>query len=287
MSMELRTAYWDDRDSREAFQRFILDIHNLDFNAWEEAGYWDDAYRPFSWFQDGEVISSVCIYSLPAVIDGRNTKMAQISGVGTLPEYRRCGLNRELTAAGLQWAGSEHEGVFLFSDEDAIPFYEHCGFSPMKEYLPILPVEPAPKRSGAIRVNTGDKEDLDRVYAYANSSIAVSERFTVGNPKLFMFHAMYTISHGIWEVPELECLVCFRREGETLRIYDILGQSIPTFEQLYPHIAEATDRQVEFHFHPDRLGLGDTGRRELIGNNLFVRPGFPVSDPVFPYTSRA
>jgi GNAT superfamily N-acetyltransferase len=141
MKMELRTAYWDDRESREAFQRFILDIHNLDFNAWEEAGYWDDAYRPFSWFQDGEVISSVCIYSLPAVIDGRTTKLAQISGVGTLPEYRRCGLNRELTAAGLQWAGTSHEGVFLFSDEDAVPYYEHCGFKPSRCY-------DVPERSG-------------------------------------------------------------------------------------------------------------------------------------------
>lgn len=285
--MELRTAYWEDRDSREAFQRFILDIHNLDFNAWQEAGYWDDAYRPFSWFQDGEVISSVCIYSLPAVVDGRRTRMAQISGVGTLPDYRRCGLNRDLTAAGLKWAGQEHEGVFLFSDEDAVPFYEHCGFTAMDEHVPVLQVQPASRRPGAVRMDTGDRSVLDRIYAYANSTAAISQRFTVGNPKLFMFHAMYTVPYGIWEIPELECLVCFRRDGDTLRIYDILGRSIPTFEQLYPYICEGTDRWVEFHFQTDRLGLGETGRRDLVGNNLFVKPGFPVTDPVFPYTSRA
>jgi len=287
MKMELRTAYWDDMNSREAFQRFILEIHNLDFNAWEEAGYWDDAYRPFTWFQDDEVISSVCIYSLPAVIDGRKTKLAQISGVGTLPAFRRCGLNRELTAVALQWAGAEHEGVFLFSDEDAIPFYAHCGFTPVKEYLPILPVEPVQERAGAVRMNTGDRSDLDRIYEYAQNSVEVSDRFAVGNPKLFMFHTLYTMRDKVWEVPGLECLVCFRREGDTLIIYDILGESIPTFQRLYPYIAAETDRRVEFHFNPDRLDLGDTGRRELIGNNLFVKPGFPVADPVFPFTSRA
>ena len=282
--MELRTAYWDDRDSREAFQRFILDIHNLDFNAWEEAGYWDDAYRPFSWFQDGEVISSVCIYSLPAVIDGRRTKVAQISGVGTLPEYRRCGLNRELTAAGLQWAAREHEGVFLFSDVDAVPYYERCGFTAMDEYLPTVEIEPVPRQGAAVLLGPPDQ---DRIRRFAERTAAVSRKFAVGNWKLFMFHALYTLRDRIWEIPDLECLVCFRRSGATLMIYDILGESIPTFERLYPYISAPTDRTVEFHFHTDRLGLGESGRRELIGNNLFVKPGFPVDEPVFPYTSRA
>ncbi len=287
MKPELRTAYWDDRESREAFQRFILEIHNLDLTGWEQAGYWDDSYRPFTWFQDGEVLSSVCIYSLPAVIDGRRTKLAQISGVGTLPAYRRCGLNRELTAIGLQWAADEHDGVFLFSDEDAIPYYAHCGFTAMDEHLPTLPVNPLPRRGGAVRMNSADKHDRERIYDYAQKTSPVSGRFTVMSPRLFMFHAMYTLQRRIWEIPELDCLVCFRREGDTLMIYDILGESIPTLDRLYPYISAETDRLVEFHFNPDRLGLGDTGRRELLGNNLFVKPGFPVDDPVFPYTSRA
>ena len=287
MSMEMRTAYWDDRESRDAFQRFILDIHNLDFAAWEAAGFWDDAYTPFTWFQDGEVISSVCIYSLPAVIDGRETKVAQISGVGTLPEYRRCGLNRELTAAGLKWAGEEHEGVYLFSDEDAIPFYAHCGFTAVDEHLPTMALEPVQKITGAVQVDLDKKMDLDRVYGYARSTAAISRQFAVGNPKLFMFHAMYTLRDTIWEVPDLGCLVCFRRKGDTLMIYHILGESIPSFHRLYPFIAAETDRRVEFHFHADQVAPGAAGRRELFGNNLFVRPDFPVKEPVFPFTSRA
>ncbi len=210
MNLELRTAYWDDRESREAFKRFILEIHNLDFTAWEQAGYWDDAYRPFTYFLDGEVVSSVCIYSLPAVIDGRRTKVAQISGVGTLPAYRRRGVNRELTQAGLQWAGREHEGVFLFSDEGAIPYYAHCGFTPLEEHVPTLPLEPAAQREGAVRLNACDRRDLERIYGYAEKSAPVSDRFAVMSPKLFMFHALYTLREKIWEIPALDCLVCYR-----------------------------------------------------------------------------
>jgi predicted N-acetyltransferase YhbS len=287
MNLELREAYWDDRESREAFKRFILQIHNLDFTAWEKAGYWDDAYRPFSYFQDGEVISSVCIYSLPAVIERRRTKVAQISGVGTVPACRRRGLNRELTRVGLEWAGQGHEAVFLFSDEGAVPYYRRCGFQAIDEFRPSLMMDPMPQRSGAVRLNVADRKDLRRIYEYAERSGPVSERFAVMSPRLFMFHALYTLRENIWEIPELDCLVCFARDDQGLQIYGVLGESMPSFETIHPYIAEESDRRVELHFHTDLLGLNDTGRREIFGNHPFVQPGFPVSDPVFPYTARA
>lgn len=287
MSLEMRTAYWDDRESKDAFQRFILEIHNLDFTSWEEAGYWDDDYRPFTIFQDGEVLSSVCMYSLPAVIDGRSTRVAQISGVGTLPEYRRCGLNRELTAAGLQWAAPDHEGVFLFSDDDAMPYYAHCGFQAMDEHIPTAEIIPVSRRRGAVMLDAGDAADREKIYRYAGCTAPVSNRFTAGSPKLFMFHALYNFRNRIWHIPEPDCLVCFRREGDTLAIYDVLGESIPTLDQVYSYISEESDRRVEFHFHSDRFAPDASGRRELIGNNLFVKPGFPIKEPVFPYSSRA
>ena len=131
--LQLRTAYWDDLAARGSFKSFIRDIHGLDFSAWESAGFWDDAYRPFSFFVGGEVVASVCLYLLDAVIEGRATKVAQISGVGTRPEWRRRGLNRQLTEMALEWGRSRFEGLFLFSDTDAIPFYESCGFEPQAE----------------------------------------------------------------------------------------------------------------------------------------------------------
>ena len=48
-------------------------------------------------------------------------RLAQISGVGTRPGWRRRGLNRHLTEVALDWARGKHEGVFLFSSDEAIP----------------------------------------------------------------------------------------------------------------------------------------------------------------------
>ena len=132
-NLELRTEYWHDDRARAAFKTFMRTIHGLDFTRWESAGFWDDAHTPFSYFQGEEIVASVCIYLLDAIVEGRSTRLVQISGVGTLPAWRRRGLSRQLTEIGLAWAAGRHEGVFLFADDDAVAYYEHTGFRPVQE----------------------------------------------------------------------------------------------------------------------------------------------------------
>ena len=287
MNLALRTEYWHDPKARGAFKAFMLEIHGLDFSEWESGGYWDDAYTPFSFFQGDSVVASVCIYLLDAVIDGEPTHVAQISGVGTLPEWRRKGLNRQLTDVGLEWAKDRHDGVFLFADTDAIPFYQKCGFRPIDEYVEIVKVTPVPNLGGAVKLDPGNKHELDRIYEYATQRTPVSDTFSVLNAKLVMFHVLYGLSHHVYEIPDLGCLVFYRREKDCLSIFDIVGERIPRLEELYPYIAGEDDRFIEFHFHTDKLGLDVIKTRPILGNNPFVNGAFPVDKPVFPYTSRA
>jgi GNAT superfamily N-acetyltransferase len=287
LDLALRTEYWDDLKAREAFKRFVLEIHGLDFSEWESAGYWDDAYTPFSFFDGDTVIASVCIYLLDAVIEGEATRLAQVSGVGTLPDWRRQGLNRRLTDIGLDWALGKHAGVFLFADDDAIPFYERCGFRPVEEYVEVVDVTPVPNRGGAVKLDPGRKSDLDRIYQRAKNRAPVSDRFAVLNEKLVMFHALRGLRDHAYEIPDLDCVVFYERSGDCLRIYDVVGGSIPTLNELYPYIADGCDRTIELHFQSDKLEPGGTTSRVLRGNNPFVMGEFPIERPVFPFTARA
>ena len=285
--LELRQNYWDDRESRAAFKRFILAIHNLNFTAWEEAGYWDDRYRPFSWFKDGEVISSVCIYLLDAVVQGRPCKMVQISGVGTHPDFRRRGLNRELADIGLEWAKTQRfRGLFLFADEEAFPFYEHCGFSPLTEYKAVMEIEPLAHRKGLIPLDPANPAHRYRIWTYARYRHPVSDTFWAGTARLFMFHALYTLKNFLYEIPDLECLLAYRRKGDLLEIFDVVGKRIPDLKSLYPFIGCQTDRQVRFHFFPDLLKV-DARLETIPESDAFTRGDFPVQPVVFPFTSKA
>ncbi len=287
MSLSLRTGYWDDLAAHGAFKEFLIAIHGLDLSEWESAGYWDYAYTPFSFFDGERVVSSVCVYSLEAVIDGARARVAQISGVGTLPAWRRKGLNRQLTEHALEWAREAHQAVFLFADTGAIPFYTACGFTPIDEFVEFAEVRPVAKKAGAVKLDPANKEHLHRIYNYAESRGPVSEKFSVLSPKLFAFHCLCSLRDRVYEIPDLHCLVCYERAAGLLKIFDIVSQDPPPFDQLYPYIAHDADSEVEFHFHTDKLGLARLQARPLTGNNPFVKGPFPQERPVFPYSCRA
>jgi hypothetical protein len=211
----------------------------------------------------------------------------QISGVGTHLDWRRQGLSRKLTVLGLERFRDQHEGVFLFADEEAIPYYLRCGFSALDESQEFCQINGVPIKSGLVRLNPSDQQDLDKIYGYAESRVRISDKFSIFSPKLLMFHALYTLRNKVYEIPELDCLVFFDRNDEVVNIYDILGRTIPTFEEIYPYISSETDKQINFHFHTDKLGIRGVQTRVLLGNNTFVKGSFPLSAPVFPFTSRA
>jgi len=289
MDFELNTHYWDDSEKKAAFKTFIHKIHNLDFTLWESAGYWDDAYTPFSFFKEGKVVSSVCVYLLKAVIHGRKTCLAQISGVGTLPEWRNKGLNRQLTEMGLKWAQNKHEGVFFYADTGAIPFYKKCGFTPLEDYKESLEIHPCVKQAGLKKLNPDNIKDLDKIYSYARKRTPLSDKFSVLNAKLVMFHVLYDLPDCIYEIPDLDCIIFFRRKNGLITIYDILSKSIPSLNEFYPYISKDTDRRIEMHFSSDKLNIDKkrTHRIHIHGNNVFTKGIFPVSEPVFPYTAKA
>jgi len=286
--MELRQQYWQDADSKDAFKCFIMQIHGLDFDEWESRGYWDDSYTPFSFFVGGKVVSSVCLYLLTAIVDGQETQLVQVSGVGTLPEFRRRGLNRELTANGLKCFAGKHDGVFLFSDDDAISFYKRCGFSEVGEVLENVSLIRRVNRPGLRKLDPDNQDDLDKILRYARERSPVSQKFAIMNERLLMFHALYTLRDCLYEIPELKCLVFFRREGSHLKFFDVVAETMPSFDDLYAYLAEEGDRSAEFHFCTDQLKLGGTERGSLQGNNLMTLAGlWRNGAPVFPFTAHA
>ena len=287
MALAIRTEYWDDPKARRAFKEFMVTIHGLDLSEWEAGGFWDYAYTPFSFFDGGKIVSSLCVYSLEAIIKGRTTHLAQISSVGTLPAWRRKGLSRKLTNTGVEWARDSHEGVFLFADREAIPFYKACGFKPIDEYVEVVAASKVPKRKGAVKLNPGVPHDLARIYEYAKRRTPISAKFSIMNEKLIMFHCLHSLRDSVYEIPDLDCLAFLKRGQGRLRIYDIVGARVPFLKEFYPYVADPTDRTIEFHFHADNLGLEEVETKVLRGNNPFVTDPFPVQRPVFPFTARA
>ncbi|MCH7879915.1 MAG: GNAT family N-acetyltransferase, partial [candidate division Zixibacteria bacterium] len=103
-------------------------MHGVDLSSWDKLGFWDQKYRPFSYFSGASLVSNVCVYSMEMTIQGKRSLGAQISAVGTLPEFRRQGLSLKLTRRAMDWAHEDHDFFFLFADKNAYQCYDKFGF---------------------------------------------------------------------------------------------------------------------------------------------------------------
>lgn len=286
----LRTRYADDRALRAELVRFIFSTFRLDLGPWDDAGYWDERYVPFSFFRGDRIVASACSYSMEMVIDGQRTKVAQLSGVGTVAEHRRQGLNRRLVEEILAHAASTgHGGAFLFADADAVPFYERFGFRSVEEHASILSVGGVARRHGLRKLDMARPADRDRVFAAASARTPVSSVLGVLNAKLFMFHALCLLSDHVYEVADLGVIVVLEVARGRLTLYDVVGPELPTFAELHPYLATSPHDEVLFHFEPDRLDVEPTGRVALRDNGTHVLApfGLPRVACTLPFTCHA
>lgn len=288
MTTTLRTAYWQDLAARQSFKDFILQIFGLNFSRWESAGYWDDDYSPYSYFAGDRVVASLCIYTMPAMVNGRACTVAQVSGVGTLPEYRRQGLNRRLHKIALAKALAEHRFAFLFADDDAVPFYRKCGFRPVAVHAVVVPLPAVVPNPGIEKLDMNDSAVRDSLYRLACVRAPVSQVFSTMNPKLVMYHLLYRLRDCAWRIPALDAVVLMKRGADRTVVYDILARELPRFEQLAPFLTAGGAREVEFRYSVDALDVPAWRLRELPGENFHVMGGFDLGpQPVLPFTSQA
>ncbi len=288
MAPTLRTAYWQDLAARQSFKDFILKIHRVDFTAWDSAGYWDDDYSPYSYFAGERLVASLCIYTMHARVNGRACKVAQVSGVGTLPEYRLQGLNRRLHEIALAEAFARHEFAYLYADDDAVPFYRKCGFRPITAYAVVAPLPAVVPDSGIEKLDMNDAAVRDSLYRLACARAPVSQVFSTANPKLVMYHLLCRVRNHVWRIAALDAVVLMKANGEKTVVYDILARELPSFEQLAPFLSAGDTREVEFRFPVDALDVPAWTVRELPGENFHVMGEIDLGPrPVLPFTSTA
>lgn len=289
MDLTYREAYWDDAALKAEFIRFLDRTHNLNLTAWDRAGFWDPKYRPFSYFEGDRLVANVCVHSMKMTANGRRCRVAQVSAVGTQPEYRRRGLNLKLTERAIAWAQDSHEFFFLFADEEAFPFYQKCGFRRVEEFKPRLALGGKQAIAGEIKMNWDQEDHRGRIIAMAGNRAPVSNELGVSNLRLFLFWCLYFLKDNIYYIPDLDVLVLYKREGDVLTVCDIVGEHIPAFSDIYPYISKPSDRAVEFLFMPDRLNLGphDWAKTRANGTHVLGELPFEHTEFIFPLTAHA
>jgi GNAT superfamily N-acetyltransferase len=281
--------YWSNQARRLAFKRFLISVFGLDLSLWESWGFWDNNYRPFSYFKDESIVANVCVYTMDMVVAGERCPVAQISAVGTLPEYRRQGLALDLMQRALAWADQHHQYFYLFADDIAYNLYRKCGFRPVTEQKAVVSMTAIQPTPGMELLSMEDPGDVKKVAALAKHRAPASNMLGVLNEKLFMFWCLYGVRDYVHYIADLDTVAIYRRSDEVITVYDIVAEEMPALAEVYPYIAGGVDERVEFLFMTDRLGLSEIVYEPVTGNGTHVRGAFPLEEMpfLFPVTSQA
>ena len=290
MNPEFRADYFHDLKAKAAFERYAISIFRLDFAKWKAKGLWDKKYIAFSAFAGEECIASICVYPSEMTVEGRKELWAQLLTVGTLPEYRKQGIQRELWKRVQEWIDDRCSMTFLFTDETAAGFYEQLGFKREKEFIQRLIYSPA---GGSIPIPRRKLDlDCDADFALVKRLVEtrepVSDKLGFINPNLTLFMLLYVDNENCYYNEYLDTLMVMKQDDDRLTIYDIISARMPDWKEIAGLFRGMGIKTIDFMFCTDRLGLNDVEKIELKDGILFVSDSFSVGgDIIFPATIKA
>jgi GNAT superfamily N-acetyltransferase len=290
MKIEYRSHYFDDPDANASFERYAKRIFDLDFSLWKARGLWDDQYMPFSAFVHGECVASICVYPSEMRVDGVERKGAQLLTVGTLPEYRSQGIQREIWKRVQAWIHQECDFTFLFTDESAAGFYERLGLRRQTEYFDTLKcLQPASHADLRFKkLNLEQDSEYAIIERLANVREMVSNRIGFFNPNLLLFMFLYVYQSQSYYLEDIDTVIVVEKKEDRLRIHDVVANEMPKLSDIEIFLAQFEKEEMEFLFCTDRLGVDQPKKKRVKDSLLFVSDNFELQGEfVFPYSIRA
>lgn len=236
---------------------------------------WHEVSSPFVRFDGETAIAHVGVIFIPLTVAGEAVEVAGIHAVCTHPAYRGRGYSRALMEAALSFCDARVATALLTTAEPEL--YTRYGFRLVPQHLfeaDLAPraAAPAPRRL-SLEVEA-DRALLDHLLA---RRAPASQRLGVREPGwLFKIDVSLwaEIIEHIYYLEDLECVVVYRVEGRTLRIYDLVARRLPPLEALLARIGGHAER-IELFLTPDRLQADGLRPEPLPGDDhLMVRGPF-------------
>lgn len=147
--MELISNYMTDDSSRSMLNELTRKTFGFDFEGWVKDGYFEGDYLPYSFVEDGRLISNVSANKMHFLQRGIEKNYIQIGTVMTDELYRKQGLARKLIEHVISTYENECDGIYLFGNLSAVDFYLKNGFRIINQYRYFVKEEHIKKSEGS------------------------------------------------------------------------------------------------------------------------------------------
>ena len=132
--MELISDYMMDDTYRHMLNELTRNTFGFDFESWVTNGYFEGDYIPYSFMDEGRIVSNVSANRMKLMQNGSVKYYVQIGTVMTDESYRGQGLAAKLIKRVINEYEQECDGIYLFSNLSALGFYQKMGFKVENQY---------------------------------------------------------------------------------------------------------------------------------------------------------
>ncbi len=209
---------------------------------------WESVSTPFIVEDSGRILAHVGLMPIPLHSLGRTVRCAGVHGVATDPEYRRRGHFRHLMENLLTVGASRFDTLILTTAHRE--YFEPFGFRVVGESI-FRFRSPFEGREPSRVLDLSRREDLSLMHRLLNDRIPVSDVLGVG-PETGCW-AFYEYQSPIRFLPDADVAVIAELTGPTLRLYDLIGRSVPSIARIVAAFPGPV-AEVIAYFAPDRLG---------------------------------
>lgn len=204
--MELISNYMTDDSSRRMLNELTRKTFGFDFEGWVKGGYFEGDYIPYSFVEEGMMISNVSANKMHFLQRGNEKNYIQLGTVMTDEAYRKQGLARKLIEHVISTYEKECDGIYLFGNLSAVDFYRKNGFRMINQYRYFVKEEHIKKSAGSRFAPVKDMgEDIMNKYLQmVRNSFCISSFEQINKYGLQMFYTA-----GLDNVLYAEDIDCF------------------------------------------------------------------------------
>lgn len=243
--MKFAKDYMTDAVLRHELNELTEATFGFDFENWVTNGYYEGDYIPYSFEEDGKILSNVSANIMHFVQNGEKRTYIQIGTVMTASEYRKQGLARALMERVIETYEGKCDGIYLFGDLSALDFYRKMGFTEMMQYRYSLRedvrqellqdgVRSKLQRNGFVKL---DSSDAAAKMAYCESVRASVANGAFEQANKYGLQMFYTSDlENVYYSKDLECFAAMELDEETLVLHSVICPKQVSLERVIGEI---------------------------------------------------
>ncbi len=257
--MELIKDYMRDDAKRHMLNDLTKKTFGFTFESWVTNGYFEGDYIPYSFVEDGKLISNVSANIMNFNQNGRAVSYIQIGTVMTDKEYRNQGLARRLIEQVIEEYKDKCDGIYLFGNLSAVGFYNKTGFKESVQYSYSLKKdellklkEQSQSKSQDERFVKVDQADLsikEKYMDYVRNS-AVNSALEQSNK--FGLQMFYTANmKNVYYSKDLDCFIVLCKSGDAIELTSVIAREQIPLDKVISQI-KLDYKELKLGFAPSR-----------------------------------